>query len=419
MIFRSLYYLRQAMRNQWKSESELKIVQDKLIRNLVRKAYTTSPFYHYLYKKHKVKLDSIKTYGDLTKLPIITKEDIQKYFLTVKQNFDERYIVRKTSGSTGRPLQVYFTPKEWDYIETIYARSLFGCGYRPYEKLLVSYPYGNPKLKWFTNFGLMRKEIIPTNAPVSQLARVLHRNVNASLYGFPSVFRLLLEETRFKIPKIKRIISTGELLNDNLKKDLIEHFNCPVYNHYGSMEFNRISWDCTKQEGLHMDIDALAIEFIKDGEQVNEDEDGDIIISNLHNYIFPLIRYRQGDVGSFVKEKCSCGRGLPLMKNLRGRNNDYIVVDGNKLISPVYLDVILGEIKGIIQYRLIQKSLGVFDIYMVKSSGYDKEGICMSVFKKINKITKVNKMNYHFVKQIEREKGGKLRTIISKCDRMK
>ena len=107
------------------------------------------------------------------------------------------------------------------------------------------------------------------------------------------------------------------------------------------------------------------------------------------------------------------------MKNLRGRNNDYIVVDGNKLISPVYLDVILGEIKGIIQYRLIQKSLGVFDIYMVKSSGYDKEGICMSVFKKINKITKVNKMNYHFVKQIEREKGGKLRTIISKCDRMK
>lgn len=421
MMIRSLYYIGQVLRCQWKSKSELREIQNKRLRSLVQYVYNNNRFYHDFYKKNNVNINSIRNVEDLIRLPIISKEAVQKNFSSIlnelRNKIKKEYVTRKTSGSTGKPLKVYFNPREWDYSEAVYLRSLLSTGYLPTEKLIVSYPYDSIQKKWFTKLGLMRKEIVSTDKPISTLIETIDRNRNTSVYGFPSMFRLLINEiynSSINL-KIKRFISTGELLSKKLEKEISEHFTCPIYNHYGTMEFNRIAWECQKKEGLHMDIDSLVVEFIKNNQQVNENEQGIIVLTNLHNYSFPLIRYEQGDTGSFSRDLCSCGRGLPLMKTIVGRNNDFIKIDENKYFSPVHVDVLLSKIEGIHQFRLIQKSLGDFDIYIIKKEDYDKDIIKDSIEKELTELFGSIKIKFYFVNKIEREKGGKLRSIISYC----
>jgi len=421
MILRPLWYIKQVLKDQWRPEQKLRELQNKKLRYLIQSVYRNNRFYHDLYKKNNIHIDSIRTVKDLEKLPTISKDLVQSNFSTIlndsKYKIKEEYTIRKTSGSTGKPLKVYFNPREWSYSEAVYLRSLLGTGYLPTEKLIVSYPYDSIQRKWFTKLGLMRKEVIPTDKPISELIKAINNSNTPTVYGFPSIFMLLLNDSQklSSYLRIKRFISTGELLSKKLETDISDYFSCPVYNHYGTMEFNRIAWECQKKEGLHMDIDSLAIEFVKNNQQVNENEQGSILLTTLYNHSFPLIRYEQGDIGSFSNESCSCGRGLPLMKTISGRNNDFIKISENKYFSPVHVDVLISKIAGINQFRLIQNSLNSFDVYIVKKEDFDKNEIKEAIDKGFTKLFGQVKIKCYFVDKIKREKGGKLRSIISHC----
>jgi phenylacetate-CoA ligase len=253
---------------------------------------------------------------------------------------------------------------------------------------------------------------VPTEMPVASLASELAKSNNPTLYCFPSVLKLLAQE--YPPQNIKRIISTGELLSEKTRNFAQEKLGCKVYNHYGTMEFNRIAWECG--QGMHMDIDSLAIEFVKNDKHSAENDSGSIVISNLNNMAFPLIRYEQGDIGAFSDERCGCGRGLPLIGNLHGRNNDFIKTE-NGSISPVYLDVAVGEINGVRQYRVVQEAIGRFSVYIVKQDNANETEIEAGLRRAFESQLKWKDIQVKFVSEISRENGGKLRTIVSVADK--
>lgn len=425
MFIRKVYNLASALRRQYKPLSFLKNYQNKLIRNLVRYAYRNNKFYHDLYKKNNIKISKIRSFDDLVKLPVVHKNDLQKYYSDFYNSTKDKYlqntfykngILRRTGGSTGKPLFVYFNESAWDFSEAIYARSLLGAGYKPYEPMVVSNPFLIPKKRWFNYFGFFRKVHIPMDIDNTEQLKILRqRRKSFTLYSYPTLLRILSTMLDSNKPKINRIISTGELLTEKNRKDIESAFECPVYNHYGSMECNRIAWECEKKEGIHMDIDSLAIEFVKENQHVDYGEKGEIFLTNLHNYSFPLIRYHQGDFAVKIEDRCSCGRTLPLIKELLGRDNDFLFLDKDSRISPIPIDVALSEFSSILQYKLIQRNLNKFDLLLVQSKNFTdstKDRINHDLSRLLRNPD--IKINFKLVDKIPRSSGGKLRSIV--CD---
>jgi len=417
--------MRQVLKNQYLPMKELLKVQNQKIKYLLRKTYQTNRFYHDLYKENNVDISKIRTQKDLVKLPIVSKSMLQKFSMQIAnknpyiQNMRHSGgIIRRTGGSTGIPLFVYFDPKAWDYSEAIYARSLFGAGYKPWEKLVISNPFAKPFGGLYEHLGLFRKEHIQmTSSLTKQIRQLKTLQQDYTLYSYPTLLRLYSLKMSKKFIRPNRIISTGELLSKENRRLIEKKMNCQVYNHYGSMEVNRIAWECTKKEGMHMDIDSLCIEFVKDNEQVDSDEMGRITITNLNNFAFPLIRYDQGDHGIISSNKCSCGRSLPLMGKLVGRDNDFITCSDGSKISPIIFDVSIGKYSEIVQYKLIQNSVLHFELQIVKGTNFTDriEELLLEQFKDRLRSNEI-KLKFIFVDKIQRSSGGKLRSIESRIE---
>lgn len=422
MLIRKIANLNYALKNQYKPLKILQKERDKQIKFIVNYAYKNNKFYHDLYKLNKVRISKIRGFKDLTKLPIVEKKDLQEHSNILLSNQNGKYlqiqdykkgIIRRTGGSTGNPLHVYFDEKAWDFSESIYARSLLGTGYDPREILVNSNPFLIPKKRWFNKIGLFRKDFIPVEANNKETLKSLYSYKKPfTFYTYPTVLRNLSSDFNPKKAKINRIISTGELLDEKVKSELESKFECSIHNHYGSMECNRIAWECNKNEGMHLDIDSLGIEFIKNGEHITEGESGQVILTNLHSSSFPLIRYNQGDFAKPIRDKCSCGRNLPIVKELLGRDNDFIKLENKSRISPIPFDVVLSRIGGVSQFKLVQKSIKLFEIFLIPNGkvkiSEDK------ISKEIQNLLRTNNfsINFKYVENIPRSKGGKLRSVV-------
>lgn len=430
MLIKKVYLLGSLMKNQWKSKEYLENLRDKKLRFLIKHVYNNNQFYHRIYKEYKETIFSFKGFKDLHKLPLIEKEDIQKYSCEVlKEQFLHSkiegqgnysvngYTVRKTSGSLGKPLSVIYDSDAWEFSELMYARALFASGYKATETLVLSYPYTPPKKKLLNYFGVMNKKyVLPSLDAKEQLATLLKERKKFVFHSFPSILLMLSKEIEEinRMPNTKAIISIGESLDMRARKRIRDAFGCEVYNHYGAMEFNRIAWECNQHEGLHINIDAVALEFIKNKDYAAEGEKGEIIATGLYNFAFPLIRYRLGDFGKISNHNCSCGRGLPLMDHVTGRQFDFIMKSDSRLIPPAVTDTMLNSIRGISQFKLMQEKNRRLNLYLVKKEGFEGD-IKSEAMQQLLKLDANVKARVIITRQIKRNEGGKLSSVVSKA----
>jgi phenylacetate-CoA ligase len=152
-----------------------------------------------------------------------------------------------------------------------------------------------------------------------------------------------------------------------------------VYDYYGSREIGAMAAECEEHNGFHISAENVAMEFLRDGEQVSE-ESGLIYVTNLRNYGMPFIRYEIGDVGKPSLESCSCGRGLPMIESLEGRASQFMAVrdkDTGKII-PVSTAApgIIGNLLMYVpvnSYRIVQESLEKIVIQVVAGEEYSQK----------------------------------------------
>ena len=126
--------------------------------------------------------------------------------------------------------------------------------------------------------------------------------------------------------------------------------------------------ECPEQTGYHIMSPNVILEFIRDNQPVSLGEMGKIVVTDLHNYAMPFIRYENGDLGMPSDEKCPCGRGMPLMKGVVGRVTDILVI-GDKFISSPSLTLLFKDLP-IKQYQLVQETETEITIKIVKGDGY-------------------------------------------------
>ena len=174
-----------------------------------------------------------------------------------------------------------------------------------------------------------------------------------------------------------------------------------------------IGAECDRHEGLHVSVDNLFVEVLKDGKPAGPGERGEIVITDLHNYGMPFIRYRNGDLVIQGEKPCSCGRGLPLIRDVDGRKMDEIVSMEGKLVSGGFFPHLLKEFQEIDKYQVVQQARDRLLIRFVPKTDWPdaRRAFCLEEIRKV--LGDGMQVEFQAVDDIPLSASGKYRVTIS------
>jgi len=422
---RKTYHLIQANKNQWKTYDELRNIQIKKLKKIIHHAYHNVSFYHDLFKKNNLLPSDIKTIDDLNKIPIVSKEDIcanyPKNVIAKNVNFSTCKIW-KTSGSTGLPMKTAYDQKADDFAKAIISRSYIENGLKYFDRWCVlgppDYILEKPRSFFITQkMGFLSPFYVSIFDDMDKKISMIKRFNPRVLDSLSTDLFLLakyIEEHDIEGINPEVVTTNGEILTDAMRKYINRVFNVELSDLYGCYEFRRTGLECPNHEGYHIDVDSVITQFIEDDEEVSSGEQGKIVFTGLYNYAMPLIRYNIEDVGIPSDIKCSCGRGLPLMKILEGKLMDFLVAPDGTMISPYTVKInITGTVPGIQLCRIIQYSKENIKMLIVKNKEYTDGSTILikNIFEKFlgNEVN----VSIEFVEEIERV-GRKYKFLESK-----
>jgi phenylacetate-CoA ligase len=367
-------------RLQWGTQ-KLQIYKGKRLRSIVKYAYDSVPFYREKFKQVGVSPDDIKVLSDLSKLPVIRKDEIRRVdpALLVSSTTNLRMLKAiHTTGSTGKPFQVLINDAEDDWRKAIYMRANISCGQRPRDRwVAVTLPsHASDTTNLQRRLGIYAQTCVSLYYPISEQLRLVSAGKPDVLDGYSMWLFSLAKEAKDKgVDTIKpRIIfGSAELIDNKSVRFIEEAFGAPFYDQFGCSEVDRTAWQCPEKAGYHMDVDSVIPQFVDDsGQDVSPGERGEILYTSLFNYSMPLIRYAVGDVGVPSDDVCPCGRTLPLMKVVEGRTDSLLRLPNGRLLSPV---TVIGAMDAfdlfnqIEEYKLLQKRVDQLIFYILRKAG--------------------------------------------------
>ena len=418
---RRLIYLVELLKNQWISEKKLLQIQEVKLINIGKYAYNNSHYYARKFDSLNLNPKDIKSVKDLRKIPFLTKEDIRKNFddLIVKRINLKKCRIVPTSGSTGTPLKIVYDEKSDDFSKAVNLRSHIANGLNFNDNWFnIGDTRTAQKRTWFQKLGFFSLQQLSLFENVENQVKIL-KNKNATIItGYPSQLRLISEyliKNKINL-NIKRVFSTAELLEPQTREIIKRGFGCDVIDLFGCIEVNRTAWECEKHEGYHIDIDSVVFEILdSNGNPVKDEETGEIVYTSLNNFAMPLIRYKVGDMATSFTKKCSCGRRLPLIKRIDGRNDSFILTKKGGKISPILIALIFKHSKGIDSYKVIQESYENITIEIVKGNKFSGEEL-EKIKEEFRKYYGNFKFKIMYKNRIEMEKSGKIRSVICKIN---
>lgn len=409
------------------SPAEIADFQWQELQQLLQHAATRSPWQRDRFAQLKLQLEDFHSPADLRKLPVMTKADIRKFREQMAvPEYRSRCIFDKTGGSTGEPVQFYYDRHSYEWRNAMTARGYGWAGAAEGEKAfyLWSIAVDNPshwqrlktaahdwslRRKFFNNFRLSQATLPACLAALNNFApRVL--------VGYTSMLEYLaryIQKHGGLRVKLQSVITAAEGVNPAQRELLHAAFGAPVFASYGSREFKLIAMEC-EQGGMHVAADNLLVECLVKGQPAKCDELGAVVITDLHNYGMPFLRYEIGDVATPGAAACACGRGLPLLGAVHGRVSDTIQTPDGKLISGIFFPHLLKEFSWIEQFQVIQQDL---DQVQVKLTVTDRAAADCNLAHLQQRILEVlgqaMRVEFAFVADIPRNATGKHRPVIS------
>ena len=431
---RTMRCLQELESSQWWPRDKILELQNQRLRRLLEHAYLTVPYYRRIFGERDIKPSDIGCSEDLAKLPVLTKRLIRNNFNDmVSPGFPRRQIItRSTGGSTGEPL-VFYMSKD-DRINWNFAASFRGyawAGYEMGDKCLgvgQVTPYDSiwdrisGSVRYFFERTVWLDASMISTETMPGFARKMYNFQPKFMRGYPSAIYLLarfIEKAgQYKI-KPRAIFTGAEVLYDYQRELFSKVFECETYSHYSAFELHPIAVECPTHSGYHITAENVIIEIVNDeGETVPAGGEGRILITNLHNYAMPFIRYDIGDVGALSGQDCACGRGLPLLATLSGRSDDMIITRSGKRIPGTVVPRKFLAFFGVEQCQIVQESYEELTVKLVANRQSSQEQIdkitceILSQYKQI--FGEDMDINIEFVDRIPLTRRGKQRVVISK-----
>jgi len=415
--------LRSLNESAWWTKEKLEELQDEKLRRLVRHAYDNVAYYRRTFDENRIRPEDIRTKEDLEVIPFLTREDVKKNLtdLVAKNVPSPQMYKCCSSGSTGEPLK-YFLHK--DAYSAGWAQAFRCWGWAGYE---IGDPY--VKISLLPRKTLMKKiqdrvmncfYIYSSEIDEKTLGCYMERikRFNPKIIrGYTAHMYVLAKylensgENDFEFPAV---MTTGSTLYSHYREAIESQFGCRVYDCYGG-ESTTVAFECDKHEGYHLCSESVVAEFLKGERPASAGELAEVIFTNLDNYAMPLIRYKVNDIAVPSKATCSCGRGMPLIKSIEGRDTDIVVTPERKFLVVEYFAAMLRYVEGIEQFQVVQDDVNHLNIKIVGNERFDEKEGSKRIIDEIQKEAgKDVKIAVELVDSIPPSRSGKRRFVISK-----
>lgn len=359
------------------SPASIRRVQERKLRAIVAHAGRHVPFYRELYRRAGVDPGSIRGLDDLPRLPLTAKSDFQDRPLSdLLDGGLAREAIRSssTSGSSGAPLRVHWLPADKTVMNLSWKRAYLVSGMRTSDRVaaFVGGRQGAPGNRWRERLGFFPRREISSWLEPRQWVDILRSWRPQVISGYVMTLRLLadfLDDGGITDVRPRLLFHSSALLDDASRALFTRVFGCRVVDIYGSEEAGCIAWECRTCSGYHLAADMLVVEVLKDGRPAQPGEQGEIVVTNLQARAMPFIRYRQGDVVTVSRNRPRCGCAFPLIANIEGRIDDFIVLRNGRRMSPHPLYHCLDPVPGIRQWRIDQETAGTMRLELVADAG--------------------------------------------------
>lgn len=405
--------------------------QNEQLRKIVLHTYKHVPFYKR--KFHEARLSS----GELTKinsdslhhLPVIIKDELRQFGTSTLLSSvrERRGQFFASSGSTGTPARILFSHamhqrwfalfearvRNWAGVNSFIPRGMIG-GRRiigDAENQPPFYRYNSfEKQVYFSAYHISKR-----NAEDYLQGMNKHHVEYMTGYAMSNFFLArFFKELSIEAPQLKSVITSSEKLTKEMRKVFTEVYNCKTFDGWSGVEACGLISEC-EHGNLHISPDAGIIEVLDDDMQpVEAGVAGTVYCTGFLNYDQPLIRYNIGDSIILSNETCSCGRAMPVVKEIIGRTEDVVIgKDGREMVR---FHSIFNGMAAIKKAQVIQESLDDIIVkVVVEDKLLQKERVLMAsrIKSQLGDVTV-------FIEEVENiplAANGKFKAVISKIKR--
>jgi phenylacetate-CoA ligase len=409
------------------STDELRSTQWNKLRLMVGHAYHNVPFYRQRFEQIGAHPEDIRTPTDYTKIPPLTRTDLQQHQEElIARNIDRRNLIKDaTGGSTGKPVHFHIDKRYRQWVNAIVRIQDGWSGLRR----------GQPHAYlWGAKIDIKRQQ----SSLKARLANYAKRNLfldsfhmddnTLRLYvahlaafrpqlltGYVLSLQILarfIEREGLQKPAIGAIQTGAEPLRP-LQRRMIEGIlRAPVFERYGGRDIGAIAHECEAHRGMHIFALNYYVECVRGDTPCAPGELGELLITQLDNYGAPFLRYRSEDLGVFAPGSCTCGRSYPLLEKVEGRILD-VIVGANGRILPgeffphFFKDFDIGE------FQVVQRRRDLLDIKIVRGQELSADDLSRISATIRSYLGEGMRVQIEAVDSIQRTASGKFRVTIS------
>ena len=410
------------------SATEISDLQLKQAQSLLYVAQRSVP----LYKNRFPKIVGTLNREQWESIPVLSREElvgakaqlISKKPLKGHDQFNEI----TTSGSTGMPITAYGTQVTRAFWDAFTLREHLWHK-RDFSGKLVSIrpEQGEPgqPLKassWGGGAGAVFKtgpaSVLNSRTDITAQLQWLQAENPEYLLSLPSILSelaLRCEEQQIGLSNLKQIRSYGELLTQATRDICRRVWQVEISDVYSTQEVGYIAMQCPEHGSYHVQSESLLVEILDENDQpCKVGETGRVVVTTLLNFGAPLIRYAIGDYAQFG-EPCSCGRGMPVIQKIMGRQRNMMKTPDGRTHWPSF-PASYWNLDKIKQLQLVQKTLDTLLIRLVVTAALDE-----SEEEKLKALF-IDRFEYPFICEFEyldhipRTKGGKYEDFMSMVD---
>lgn len=384
----------QLEQSQWWSPGQIAAYQMQQANLLLVHAARTVPYYRDFLPDILAANRGSMDWAIWRQIPILQRADLQAHGQSLNsEQVPESHLplsTGKTSGSTGRPVDLVrtrLTDAMWnaftlrghlwhgrDLSARLATIKIFA---QPHPALLdqgLVLPTWGPATEMFSPRG--DAVILSATVPVSQQWRWLKAQQPAYLLSYPSNLAALAEESLQQdvgLESLRGVISIGERLTAAQRQLCRAAWQLEIKDIYSAEEVGYIAHQSPQDESYLVQAEHVIVEVLDaDGAPCLPGEVGQVVVTTLNNFARPLIRYALGDYAR-VGGPAACGRGLPVLQEIMGRQRNMLrLPDGNRIWPRTGFKE-YAAVAPVLQHQLVQLDSGTVEVRLVVASPLQPE----------------------------------------------
>ena len=365
--------------------TELQELQNVRLKALIRRAWEHVPFYRERWKEAGLRPEDIEWVEDLTKLPVVSKKDLEDDLLAHPpfgsyQGDFPAIRVQASSGTSGNPKPIFHTHSDWSVISNFWARRLHAQGVKEGDIFQLVFTYSLFIAGFTATEGAMKLGalVIPTGSgavtPSERQIRIAREWGVTVLGGTPS-YVLHLADVAEKMGlkprrdfRLRITCHTAEALSEPARRAIEERWGVMAYDNFGSVETGAPAFECVEKNGYHINEDGYIFEVLdpETFEPLPSGREGIVVATSLFKEAAPVIRYNMEDLSALIEGPCPCGRTFRRLGKIKGRTNEMLKVRGVPLYPAAIEEVLERFTELTREYLLILNRVGQQDRVVVQ-----------------------------------------------------